>query len=425
MIKSSPTAQRAIINYFKTKLAKEGGVKLIESSRGGPHLRFNYANDATKLLKKLHNVEVRNSDQSISGTFTTQEIILKEKIGNAAVNDGCYLVVTTSSKGVLSTKNLTPDELKLPGIHTKNVFKKNIIAGLKASSAPINIREFCKDLLDASERNDGKITSEFMESISNADITTIAKNFGEISGALWYMTHYNKKATGVEYPNESNFPLVDYFIHEGKKKIAVSAKANDGAPPSINAIADVLRKKTYTDGKMEDARKAIIAISDSSTVDGIINASKELGTEGYKWISKNFKKGQVFTAADCETFMAPYKNAKAVYAELEEFYKLIGRSASVDIIDRTIKGNGKRWGFIISPMGYALVDQLNKTEKYVDVLNDAAKQIKLEQLYIKIKLSQKAVSYEVKLFGTSKFAFEYNANAGQPSLKKISFKMLK
>jgi len=425
MIKSSPTAQRAIINYFKTKLKTEAGVKLVESSRGGAHLRFNYAGDVSKLLKKHHNVEIRNSDQSISGTFTTQEIILKEKIGGAAVNDGAYLVVTTSSKGVLSTKNLTPDELKLPGVHKKNTFKKDVIAGLKASGSPVNIREFCKDLLDASERSDGKIESEFMDSISNSDITTIAKNFGEISGALWYMTHYNKKATAVEYPNESNFPLVDYFIHEDKKKIAVSAKANDGAPPSINAIADVLRKKKYTDSKKEDARKAIIAISDSSTVDGIINASKELSTDGYKWVSKEFKKGQVFTAADCETFLSSYKSGKSVFAELEPLYKLIGRAASLDIIERTMKANGKRWGFIISPMGYALVDQLNKTEKYIEVLNDAAKEIQLEQLYIKIKLSQKAVSYEVKLFGTSKFKFEYNANAGQPSLKKISFKMEK
>ena len=425
MIKSSPTAQRAIIAFFKTKLAKEPGVKIVESSRGGAHLRFNYANDPSKLLKKLHNVQVRASDKSISGTFSTQEIILKEKIGNAAVNDGCYLVVTTSSKGVLSGKNLTPDDLKLPGIHKKNVFKKAILAGLKSSDAPVNIKEFCKDLLDASERSDGKIDSEFMSSISNSDITTIAKNFGEISGALWYMNHYNKKATAVEYPNESNYPLVDYFVHQDKKRIAVSAKANEGAPPSINAIADVLRNKKYTDSKKEEARKAIIQISDSSTVDGIINAHKELSTDGYKWVSKNFKKGQIFTAADCETFLASYRSSKSVFSELEPLYKLIGRSASLDIIDRTMRANGKRWGFIISPMGYALVDQLNKTPKYTEVLNDAANEIVLEQLYIKIHLSQKSVSYEVKLFASSKFAFEYNANAGQPSLKKISFKMLK
>ena len=78
---------------------------------------------------------------------------------------------------------------------------------------------------------------------------------------------------------------------------------------------------------------------------------------------------------------------------------------------------------MISPLGYHLVDQLNTNETYLSVLNDAAKTIVVSQIYIKISKSTKMVSYTVKEFSAASFKFEYNANAGQPSLKKISFKM--
>jgi hypothetical protein len=74
-------------------------------------------------------------------------------------------------------------------------------------------------------------------------------------------------------------------------------------------------------------------------------------------------------------------------------------------------------------MGYSLVDELNTNQTYLSVLNDAANTIVVSQIYIKINKSSKTVSYNVKEFSSSAFKFEYNANAGQPSLKKISFKM--
>ena len=78
---------------------------------------------------------------------------------------------------------------------------------------------------------------------------------------------------------------------------------------------------------------------------------------------------------------------------------------------------------IISPLGYSLVDELNNNEVYLSVLNDAAKTIVVSQIYIKINKGNKTVDYSLKEFAASAFKFEYNANAGQPSLKKISFKL--
>ena len=429
MIKTKVETQKIIVAYFKTKL-KNKNVKIVSSSTDIPHLRIDYDGDVDKLFKSLHNVQLKSSDKSISGKYPTQEITLKEKIGNAAVNDACYLVVATSKKGTttgeLGPKILTPDQLGLAGTHAKNTFKKTVLAALKSNKqVPQYIKEFCSDLMDASERRDGQINKRHLDKIAPSDINVIAKNFGELSGAWWYMNLYNTKASSVEYPNESNYPLVDYFILEGKNRIAVSAKANDGAPPSIDAIAKVLISKRYNDPKKEGARKAIIEISDSSVVDGVVNAAKAMGLPSYAYISKFFKKGQDFTAADCEGFLSAYKTPESCSSDLAGFYAAINKSAKQETIKGMFSSNAKRWGLIISPMGYSLVDSLNSDPKYVEVLNEAAREINLEQVYITIKLSTKAVSYEIKLFANSKFAFKYNSNANKPSLKKISFELKK
>ena len=90
-----------------------------------------------------------------------------------------------------------------------------------------------------------------------------------------------------------------------------------------------------------------------------------------------------------------------------------------------LKLKAKRYGLIISPLGYSLVDEINKDPIFVEVLNDATKAIIVSQLYMKINVRDRKVDYIVKEFTTGKFNFMYNANAGQPSLKKISFKMVK
>ena len=422
-ITTSKPAQTAIIKYYSSALEKQK-ITPIKSSRGGQHLRINYAGDVSSLLNKILPCSIKTTDVSISGSYTTQEISIKKAIDGAKINDKIYLVVAVSSKGVLKTKQLTPDKLGFGGAKVpKTNFLTQVKTGIKNCDAPENIKAFLNELMDASGKTSGQISSKHIEAISDADINIIAKDFGELSGALWFMNNFNKKVDSISYPIESNAALVDYYAHVGKTKIAVSAKANEGAPPSINAIADILRTMKYNVTAKESSRKAIIAISDNSTVDGIVEASKNLSHPGYAWLKKNLFKNKDFTAADCETVLAGYKTPAALLKDLEPFYTLIKRSGSVDIAKRIFDTKAKRWGLIISPLGYSLVDILNKNEIYLSVLNDAANTIVVSQIYVKINKSAKTVSYNVKEFSSSAFKFEYNANAGQPGLKKISFKM--
>jgi hypothetical protein len=423
-ITTSKPAQTAIIKYYSSALEKQK-IMPIKSSRGGQHLRINYAGDVSALLNKILPCSIKSTDVSISGSYTTQEVTINKSIDGAKINDKIYLVVAVSSKGVLKTKQLTPNQFEFGNFKVKkqNFLKSVKYAMSKIDNVPDNIKAFLNELLEASGKSSGQLSGKYIDAISDADINIIAKDFGEISGAWWFMNNFNKKVDAISYPDESNAALVDYYCYVGTAKIAISAKANEGAPPSINAIADILRKMKYTVETKEASRKAIIAISDNTTVDGIVEASKNLKHPGYAWLKKNLFKNKDFSAADCETVLAGYKTPAALLKDLEPFYTLIGRSGSVDIAKRIFDTKAKRWGLIISPLGYSLVDILNKNAVYLSVLNDAANTIVVSQIYIKINKSAKTVSYNVKEFSSSAFKFEYNANAGQPGLKKISFKM--
>lgn len=428
-ITTTKQAQSAIIKYYSEELKKKG-VEPIKSSRGGPHLRIAYVGDVKKLLNSILPTTLKETDVSISGSYVTQELTIgkdiKDTAGKTAAKKGdkIYFILAVSSKGELKTKQLTPDALGFGGQKvSKTALLSTIKEGVKDSTAPDNIKGFLNELATQSANSTIKLSDKYIGSISDTDLNIIAKDFGELSGAVWFMNQFNKKVDAVSYPAESNAALVDYYAHIGKKKIAVSAKANEGAPPSINAIADILRNVSYEIVAKENARKAIIAISDNSTVDGIVEAAKNLKHPGYLWLKKTFFKNLDFTAEKCETALAGYKTPKALLTELKPFYDLIGRSGSEDIAKRIFDTKAKRWGLIISPLGYSLVDILNKESTYLSVLNDAANSIVVSQIYIKINKAQKTVNYTVKEFSSSAFKFEYNANAGQPGLKKISFKM--
>lgn len=422
-ITTDKKTQSSIIRYYTSAL-EERKVKIIKSSRGGLHLRFSYAGDFEKLLDDILPCSIIESEVSISGSFVTRELTINKELPDAKKGSKIYIVVAVSSKGELKTKQLTPDGLGFGGkTIAKTSFVASVTKAVNDSSAPANIKAFMIDLLEASGKSTNKISSDHIGSISDSDLNIIAKDFGELTGAWWYMNKYNPKTKSVTYPLESNAPLVDYYAHVENADVAISAKANEGAPPSIEAIAEVLRKMKYSDTKKEGARKAVIAIADNNTVDGIVMAGKNLSSAGYLWIKKNLFKNAHFSAADCEKVLAEYKTPAAVLADLAAFYKEIGRSASPEITKRIFDTKGKRWGLIISPMGYSLVDELNNNSTYLSVLNDAANTILVSQIYIKINKGTSTVDYTIKEFSESAFKFEYNANAGQPSLKKISFKL--
>jgi len=119
-ISSSDKAQTAIINFYTTALAEEK-IPVIKSSRHGKHLRLNYAGDYETLLNKILPCTIVKSNVSLSGTYETKELVIKKDITNATSGDSIYLVIAVSAKGLLKTKQLTPEKLGLAG---KTIKKK-------------------------------------------------------------------------------------------------------------------------------------------------------------------------------------------------------------------------------------------------------------------------------------------------------------
>ena len=422
MIKTDPKIQSLMIAAYSIGLTKKN-VTLVKASRGGKHLRFSYAGDHKKLLKDLIPCEISDTIHVISGKYRTEVFTLKKSIDGAKIGDQIYIVNAVTSKGELRTKELTPEKIGVATGKeiTKSEFKKKVIQGIDKLKVSIPVKEFMKDLMDSAEGTSGKIRSEYLEQISDSDINTIAKDFGEVSGAWWYLSTHDKSAKGILYPTQSNLRLVDYFAtYSNKPNIAISAKAGKGAPPSIDAIADVLEKTKYTDKNKNTAKTLIITIKNNMVVDGIIKGSSVVMTPGWKALTKLM--GSNITPDTIEKYLQKFNTPDELLTALAPLYKIMNRSPSLDIATRLFNSNKKRFGLVVSPLAYHLVDIMNKDSALLQVLNEATKQIDVSQLYINIFKSQKLVKYHIQEFKNINFKFEYNGNAGMPGLKKISFK---
>lgn len=414
----------SIIGFFK-KALQARKIKTIDSSRGGPHLRFEYNGNVQDLLNSITPCKVIESKVSISGSYETKEIVLSKKISSIPDTDkfdSIKLVVANSSKGILKTKQLTPEQFNIVGKKiTKATYVQEVTKKVKEKKLPSNVEAVLLSMLESSKTNSNKITEE-VKTLTDTDVNIIAKDFGEIVSANWFMNNYTKTVDRIEFPTISNLKLVDFFAYKpSNAKIAVSAKSGSGAPPSIDSVAEVLQNIKYNNQKNQKAKQAIIQISENSVVEGIIQASKALETKGYLWIKKNMMGGRDFTAVDCEKVMQSFNNFQSAQNYLKPYYDFISRSASDMIAERIFATGAKRSGMIISPMGYSLVDEMNTNESYLSVLNDAAQSLQVTQVYIKVYKSSSRMEFEVKGYSDSSFKFFYNANAGNPGLKKISF----
>jgi hypothetical protein len=422
MLSTDAKTQSLIVALYESGLAQKN-IKIVKSSRGGKHLRFSYQGDHKKLLNDIIRCELTDSTYVISGKYRTEELTIKESTDGAKIGDKIYVVNAVSSRGELRTKELTPERI---GVATgkkiaRSEFKRKVIQGIDDLGVSVVVKEFMKDLMDSAETTSGKIKSEYIDQISDSDINTIAKDFGEVSGAWWFLNVYDKTADGIMYPTQSNLRLIDYYATYPKKpNLAISAKAGKGAPPSIDAIADILDKINYTDSKKKIAKNLIISIRNNSVLDGIIRGSAEVKTPGWNALIKLM--GSNITPASIEIFLSKYKTADELLIALDPLYKIMGRAASPDITKRIVGNRAKRNGLILSPLAYHLVDMMNADKTYSNVLNEATKQINVSQLYINIYKTQRMVKYHIQEFKDIDFKFEYNGNAGMPGLKKISFK---
>lgn len=323
----------------------------------------------------------------------------------------------------IANKSLAPDGLGLGG---KTILKRDYIKTVNTAIdactlvAP-HIKEFLKVFLEKSKVTNSVLNTATKD-ISGKDLAIIAKDFGEIAGAYWFLNNYDGDIASIEFPARSNEPLVDYYgIYSNKLKIGVSAKSGSGAAPSISSVWNMIGSRIFTDMDDKKVHNFIGAVVNNSGTEGIVKAAKAMDSPLYKTVGKLIGKPLTYTADDIEKWLKQFKNPKDAHALLDkEFYSKIGRTVPLTSFEKIWKiPTSKRNGTILSPMAYALITEVNATKKNTDFLTDIVRANNIEQLYV--NLSATTLKYELKGFRDSNFIFEYHSNAANPGGNKIGF----
>lgn len=323
----------------------------------------------------------------------------------------------------IANKSLAPDGLGLGGkVILKRDYIKTVNTAIDKSTviAP-HVKEFLKVFLEKS-KDTNSILNSATKDISGKDLAIIAKDFGEIAGAWWFLNNYDDDIASIEFPARSNEPLVDYYgVYGNGLRIGVSAKSGGGAAPSISSVWKMIGTRTFTDVNDKKVHSFIGAVVNNSGTEGIVKAAKAMDSPLYKTVGKLIGKPLTYTADDIEKWLKQFKTPNDAHALLtKELYDTIGRTVPLTSFEKMWKiPTSKRNGTILSPMAYALITEVNANKKNTEFLTDIVRANNIEQLYV--NLSATTLKYELKGFRDSNFIFEYHSNAANPGGNKIGF----
>ena len=109
--------------------------------------------------------------------------------------------------------------------------------------------------------------------------------------------------------------------------------------------------------------------------------------------------------------------------EFKGIYETLGKNASEDSLKVVFSTPTykKYYSLLLAPMGYALVDYMNKTPIYQEILNNISREMKTEQVYL--TFPGESMGFEKKLFSNATFKFAYGANAKDSDNTGIKFSM--
>ena len=327
----------------------------------------------------------------------------------------------------IPNKALTPDGLGLGGkIIKKNEYISMVTAAIEnCKSVQLPVKDILKDILVKSDKKHLTSLNETIKNISDKDVAVIGKDFGELSGAWWFINNYDPKLSFIEFPARSNEPLVDYYVgYPNGIKLRVSAKAEAGAAPALNPIWEQIKNKNFM-GDEGKVKMFIEKIVNNNGLESIILASKHFNSTAYSLVGSLIGKNNNYTSEDIEEWLKDYKDAKALNDILTtKLYSKINKSAKIDTIQKILNERGaRRCGIILSPMAYNLVDEVNADKNYKQFLTQICRSLNVEQLYINLRKNAHSMAYNLKGFKDSEFIFEYHSNAGNPGGNKIGFKM--
>lgn len=389
-------------------------------------------------------------EKAISGKYKAQVVSLNSSVAGAAKGDKFFIINTYTEKGTVKTKELAPEKFGLTTkpYATKNELDSAVAKGIKANkSIPDDIQIAIDELYklvssNTTTRNSipfAATTKKAMAKIKPQDKQAIGKDFGEVLSMRWYISQpFGKSFSKAEFSTISNEALVDFVVTKkiGKEEFRqnISAKFEAGAAPSIGAIIDNVSKVYKSPaGETLSAINVLKALAEktSNTSTKILAAMQTIKHPAYTALKKVIGKTN-FTVDDITAHIQKIaqvnKTAKsridAFNLAFKDVYKALNKTASSDSISIVFAGTTykKYYSLVMAPMGYALVDYMNKQPVYQDILNKISRAMDTEQVYL--NFVGDSLVFTCKVFSDAKFKFAYGANAKDSDNTGIKFSML-
>jgi len=247
-----------------------------------------------------------------------------------------HLVKPKTGSRTITNKALSPKGLNLTvgsGVIKKSEYIRKVTAAVKAISADIiddNIKDFMLELLVASKNSTGRLTKG--TSITNSDIGVIAKDFGEVTGAWYYIhTNYgnfdpkeipNDAGDYIQFPTTANQRLIDYYVYDSTTNLrfAVSAKAGVGAAASLISVWELIKNnkpKGRDDQKVWEFLEIVAGRKSEnrniSTLEAILEGAKKYNSKGYQIIKEAIFNNKDYSVQDIQNWTEQFKDGKSVY----------------------------------------------------------------------------------------------------------------
>jgi hypothetical protein len=415
-------------------------IKAVEVSYKGNLGDLLEASGLIGTLTDLSSIEEKN----ISGKYKAKLFTTAKAAKAFSKEESFFIVNTFTEKGSLKTKDLAPDKLGLTAYTDIRSFDKAISSGIEylavdeaikfvLGSLHYDIRQFKSNNSDVVPFS--KETKELMSVTKPQDRQAIGKDFGEILSLRWYITQkFAQPVTKFGFSAVSNEALVDFYVVHGKITSNVSAKFEAGAAPSIGSIVKnidkVYKSPTSEEKKAIDVLKALASEKDNTSTK-ILNAYKTLKLPALAKLNTILKKNSVELKDINEHIQSIAKSGskaanriKLFKIKFDSVYTLLNKTASEDSLNTVFYNETypkPYYSLLLSPMGYALVDYMNKTPIYQDILNNISRSMKTEQVYLNFTSS--GMKFEKKLFSKAEFKFAYGANAKDANNTGIKFSM--
>ena len=404
--------QEGRITYSKTPIKKDN------RSPNSYTIRADLGNDPIKYFETMgkslpRKLTVEPSTVAISGTYDTFKVTYDKKT--------FYIVNSNASRGssttYFKTKDLTPDIIGLGGkTVAKTDLKKYVTAWLLTSrfdktavSKLIKIVNACYD----SDKSEVEIPNL---NFNQKDLKTISKDFGEILAGFWLIN--NQKFTKINFPEGSNYPLVDLFAIKGTQKRPISVKSGGGSNTPITNILDNILELdpstlTQKEQKLIDALKLI---GTQSLAEGPLKSAAKLRTPGYKAVSK--VTGPITETTALQNFIANMseEEMKEKFADLFKLSTPSDKSFSV-LINTPPE---TKVGLILGPLTADLVKELND-EDNKKTLTGLVQKVDVQQLNVDVYNSK--VVFKMKAFKDSTFKFGWGGGATTYKRVRVGFKL--